>query len=198
MITLYHHGSSVCAAKVRIALAEKSLPWEGVYVDILRGDQFDPAYTKLNPKAVVPTLVHDGNVIIESTVICEYLDECFPEPPLKPADPAHRAAMRLWTKAVDEFLHPGLRRDYLRELSPAHHQAFVAGKIRAISRQHAADFGDGGLARAQEGDRASRHGWRRGSTGRSACTTAICKRSKTRWRISLGSPATPTRSPTSP
>ena len=126
MITLYHHGSSVCAAKVRIALAEKSLPWEGVYVDILRGDQFDPAYTKLNPKAVVPTLVHDGNVIIESTVICEYLDECFPEPPLKPADPAHRAAMRLWTKAVDEFLHPACgeitfascHRHIIKRLSP--------------------------------------------------------------------------------
>ena len=87
MITLYHHGSSVCAAKVRIVLAEKSLPWEGIYVDILRGDQFDPAYVKLNSKAVVPTLVHDGKVIIESTVICEYLDECFPDPPLKPADP---------------------------------------------------------------------------------------------------------------
>ena len=65
MITLYHHGSSVCAAKVRIVLAEKSVPWEGVYVDILRGDQFDPAYVKLNPKAVVPTLVHDGKIIIE-------------------------------------------------------------------------------------------------------------------------------------
>ena len=65
MIKLYHRGSSVCAAKVRIVLAEKSLPWEGIYVDILRGDQFDPAYMKLNPKAVVPTLVHDGKVIIE-------------------------------------------------------------------------------------------------------------------------------------
>ena len=42
MITLYHHGSSVCAAKVRLVLAEKSVPWEGIYVDILRGDQFDP------------------------------------------------------------------------------------------------------------------------------------------------------------
>jgi glutathione S-transferase len=106
MITLYHHGSSVCAAKVRIVLAEKSLPWEDVYIDILRGDQFDPAYMKLNPKAVVPTLVHDGKVIVESSVIGEYLDEAFPDPPLKPAAPAHRAAMRLWTKAIDEFLHP--------------------------------------------------------------------------------------------
>lgn len=106
MITLYHHGSSVCAAKVRIALAEKSLPWDGVYIDILRGDQFDPAYMKLNAKAVVPTLVHDGKIITESSVICEYLDEAFPDPPLRPADPEHRATMRLWTKAVDEFLHP--------------------------------------------------------------------------------------------
>ena len=106
MITLYHHGSSVCAAKVRIVLAEKGVPWEGIYLDILRGDQFDPPYMKLNPKAVVPTLVDDGKVIIESSVICEYLDEVFPDPPLKPADPEHRATMRLWTKAVDEFLHP--------------------------------------------------------------------------------------------
>jgi glutathione S-transferase len=100
MITLYHHGSSVCAAKVRLVLAEKSLPWNGVYVDILRGDQFDPVYMKLNPKAVVPTLVDDGKVIIESTVIAEYLDESFPDPPLKPADPERRAAMRVWTKAA--------------------------------------------------------------------------------------------------
>ena len=73
MIMLYHHGSSVCAAKVRLVLAEKSVPWDGIYVDILRGDQFDPGYVKLNPKAVVPTLVHDGKVIVESSVICEYL-----------------------------------------------------------------------------------------------------------------------------
>jgi glutathione S-transferase len=46
MITLYHHGSSVCAAKVRLVLAEKSVPWNGIYVDILRGDQFDPGYVK--------------------------------------------------------------------------------------------------------------------------------------------------------
>ncbi|MGZ5841187.1 MAG: glutathione S-transferase family protein [Xanthobacteraceae bacterium] len=101
MITLYHHGSSVCAAKVRLVLAEKSVPWDGIYVDILRGDQFDPGYVKLNPKAVVPTLVHDGKVIVESSVICEYLDEVFPAPSLKPAAPEQRAAMRLWTKAVD-------------------------------------------------------------------------------------------------
>ena len=106
MLELHHHGSSVCAAKVRLALAEKGIDWTGRYVDILKGEQFTPAYMQLNPKAVVPTLVHDGVPIVESTVICEYLDEVFPEQPLKPADPRQRAAMRVWTKAVDEQLHP--------------------------------------------------------------------------------------------
>ncbi len=106
MIELYHHGSSVCAAKVRFALAEKAIEWKGHYMDILKGDQFDPAYMRLNPKAVVPTLIHDGHVIVESTVICEYVDEVFPEPARKPQDARSRAEMRLWTKAVDEILHP--------------------------------------------------------------------------------------------
>jgi len=106
MLELYHHGSSVCAAKVRLVLAEKGLQWKGHYLDILKGDQFDPDYMKLNPKAVVPTLVHDGRVVVESTLICEYLDEVFPDPKLQPADPFDRYSMRLWTKAVDEDIHP--------------------------------------------------------------------------------------------
>jgi glutathione S-transferase len=106
MIELYHHGSSVCAAKVRFALGEKKLEWHGHYLDILKGDQFAPEYRKLNPKAVVPTLVHDNLVVVESTVINEYLDEVFPDIPLKPEAPSERAEMRVWTKAVDEDLHP--------------------------------------------------------------------------------------------
>ena len=106
MITLYHHGSSVCAAKVRLVLAKSPCPGTAFMSTSCSGDQFDPAYMKLNPKAVVPTLVHDGKVIVKSTVICEYLDEVFPMPSLKPAAPEQRAAMRLWTKAVDEYLHP--------------------------------------------------------------------------------------------
>jgi glutathione S-transferase len=106
MLILYHHGSSACAAKVRFALAEKQLEWEGRYVDLLRGEQFSPRYLEINPKAVVPTLVHDGNVIPESTVICEYLDEAFPEHPIYPREPLLRAQVRLWAKGVDEDLHP--------------------------------------------------------------------------------------------
>ncbi|MGE0628845.1 MAG: glutathione S-transferase family protein [Hyphomicrobiaceae bacterium] len=106
VFTLYHHGSSVCAAKVRFAMAEKNLAWTGVYIDILKGDQFTLEYMKLNPKAVVPTLVHDDKVIRESTVICEYLDLLHPETSLHPKDPLQFIEARYWTKAVDEDLHP--------------------------------------------------------------------------------------------
>ncbi|MCY3879848.1 MAG: glutathione S-transferase family protein [Rhodobacteraceae bacterium] len=104
--TLYHHGSSVCAAKVRFAMDEKGLEWDGVYIDILKGEQFEPGYLKLNPKAVVPTLLHNDLVIPDSTVIIEYLDQIAPDTSVHPADPWERAQARYWTKAVDEDLHP--------------------------------------------------------------------------------------------
>jgi glutathione S-transferase len=109
MLELYHHGSSVCAAKVRLALAEKGVEWAGHYVDILAGEQFTPEFLALNPDAAVPIMVHDGAVLRESTVICEYVDEAFEGPPLMPADPLGRAAVRLWTKRVDEQVHPATR-----------------------------------------------------------------------------------------
>ena len=108
MLELYHHGSSVCAAKVRLALAEKDVAWEGHYVDILAGEQFRPAFLALNPDAMVPVLVHDGLVVRESTVINEYVDETFGGVMLRPAASGERAAMRIWTKLVDEALHPAV------------------------------------------------------------------------------------------
>ena len=55
---------------------------------------------------MVPALVHDGRIIIESTLICEYLDQISPDRPVYPAAPFARYQARLWTKAVDEELHP--------------------------------------------------------------------------------------------
>ncbi len=107
MLELYHHGSSVCAAKVRFAMAEKGVvPDEMHYIDILKGEQFEPDYLKINPKAVVPALVHDDRIINESTVICAYVNDAFDGPALMPKDPLARARVRLWEKAVDEQLHP--------------------------------------------------------------------------------------------
>ena len=78
MLTLYHNDMSVCAAKARTALAAKKLDWNGVHLDLRGGDAQKPEHLKLNPNAVVPTLVRDGRVINESTVICEYVDDQWP------------------------------------------------------------------------------------------------------------------------
>ncbi len=101
MLVLYHAPTAVCAAKVRLILAEKQLDYTGHMLNLGAGDQFKPDYLKLNPNAVVPTLVHDGHVLIESTVINEYLEDCFPDIPLRPADPFGKAKMRVWTKKED-------------------------------------------------------------------------------------------------
>jgi glutathione S-transferase len=104
-IELYHADMSTCAQKVRLVLGEKGLEWTNHLLDLRRRDQHAPSYLALNPNGVVPTLVHDGRVVIESTVICEYLDDAFPDPPMRPADPLERARMRIWTKRLDERLH---------------------------------------------------------------------------------------------
>ena len=97
--------TSVCAQKARLTLAEKELEWES-HLMALNGDQLDPAYLKLNPNGVVPTLVHDGNVIVESTVIMHYLDDTFPAPPLMPRHPLDRTRAHLFKKVMDEYIHP--------------------------------------------------------------------------------------------
>src|SRR5256885_2792176 len=105
MIELYHDNLSVCAQKVRIVLEEKSLPWTNHHVNLAAAEHLTPEFKKMNPRGVVPVLVHDGNVIVESSVICSYLDEAFPNPPLMPKNPVERAAMRLWCKLPDDILH---------------------------------------------------------------------------------------------
>ncbi len=104
MLELYHHGSSVCAAKVRLALAEKGLEWKGRYIDILKGEQFEPDFLAVNPRAVVPALVDGGRVIVESSVICEYLEEKFPDPRLMPDDPGARAELGFLNKKKREVV----------------------------------------------------------------------------------------------
>ena len=105
MLELYHNDMSTCSQKARLALAEKGLKWTSHHLDLRAGDQQTPDYTKLNPNAVVPTLVDNGEVIIESTIINEYIDDAFPDPPLRPAGAHVRARMRLWTKQLDEGVH---------------------------------------------------------------------------------------------
>lgn len=106
MLTLYHYPTSPCAAKVRAVLTEKALAWESKVVDIVEKKNLEPAYLALHPKGLVPTLVDDDKVVIESTIVMEYLDTAYARDSLKPKTAFGQARMRKWTKWVDETLHP--------------------------------------------------------------------------------------------
>ena len=87
MLTLYHDRNAVCCQKVELVFSEKGIPFDDRVVSLFRSEQYAPEYLRINPRGVVPTIVHDGQTIIESTVICEYLDEAFPAPDLRPRIP---------------------------------------------------------------------------------------------------------------
>ncbi len=81
------------------------MDWKSHHVRLDRGEQLAPEYVKLNPVGVVPTLIHDGNVLTESTFIMEYLDDVFPEPSLRPSNLYERARMRIWMDRCEHILH---------------------------------------------------------------------------------------------
>lgn len=89
-------------------LAYKRLAWKEIRLNLRKGEQFEPTYLRLNPKAVVPTLTDDTILVRESTVINEYLDDAYPEPALKPLRSDQRARMRLLIKAFDDDVHPAI------------------------------------------------------------------------------------------
>ena len=140
---LYHNDMSVCAAKVRMALAEKAVTWEGVHLDIRAGDAQKPEYVKLNPNQVVPTLVHQGVPVIESNIICEYIDDHWTSTALKPSDTLARAAMRLWMKRLDDGMHAAtgvvstcvaFRHQHLAR-KPEDYQAWLANMVDPARRE---------------------------------------------------------------
>src|SRR5215510_6801616 len=127
--TLYNAPQSTCSQRVRFVLNAKKLPFEEVKLDLLAGDQLEPDYLALNPNGVVPTLVHDGAVVIDSSVIIEYLDEVAPQPEsFTPRDPAGRAAMRA-TGRIPRREALWLRRDLVEvfddDRGVDHHRAVV-------------------------------------------------------------------------
>lgn len=105
-LRLHNFFRNSAGHRVRIALALKGLDYEYVSVNIgPAGEQNSEAYLQLNPQGLVPTLVHDGRTITQSSAIIEYLDECFPEPPLLPADPLMRARVRAFASAIAAEMH---------------------------------------------------------------------------------------------
>jgi len=105
MLELFYFEApdSICSNRVLMTLAEKGIQdWVPRKLVLMNGDQFDPAYVAINPKAQVPTLVHDGRPVRESSVICKYLDGLRPKPKLSPDDPVERAYLDEWIKDSDE------------------------------------------------------------------------------------------------
>jgi len=104
--TLYTYFRSSAAFRARIALNLKGVEAEQISVQLLKHGQHAPAYARLNPQQLVPTLMHEGHAVGQSLAIIEYLDEIKPEPPLLPKDPLARARVRQIAYAVACDIQP--------------------------------------------------------------------------------------------
>jgi glutathione S-transferase len=135
---LFHYGLSHSSQKVRLVLAEKGLGWTSHHIDLTKHEQASPEYLEIHPNGVVPALVHDGITMIESSDIMEYLDEEFPDPPLRPSGDREVVQMRLWVARQDslqrhvevlsrEFLFPNAN-----GTTPRPSPASIATAVRAI------------------------------------------------------------------
>jgi glutathione S-transferase len=125
-VVLYGFPGSLCSQKVRLALAEKGVLYEDRFVDIeLRLTNYEPWYLRLNPKGVVPTLVHGERVVTDSARILAYVDEAFEGPGLTPEDPGERERMAHWIGAQD--------RVGMRELSYASFKGMLGLVLRRVS-----------------------------------------------------------------
>lgn len=151
MLELYYFENSICSERALMTLAEKDVTdWVPHHVHLFENQQFDPEYLKLNPKAQVPTLVHDGEIIRESSIIADYLDDLYPEPPLKPTKLSEVARMREWIKESDESGYEGVASlsfvivfsSKLMEMSESDRDAYWAGQtvLERTQRQQSCVF----------------------------------------------------------
>jgi len=101
MIKLYDFLPCPFGQKVRIALAEKGLTYDLVQVDITKGENRHPDFFRLNPFGRVPVLVDEDTTVYDSTIINEYLDDEYPEPPILP--PVGSSAMRARARRLEDF-----------------------------------------------------------------------------------------------
>ena len=130
-VVLYHSWFSTCSQKVRLALSEKHLAYESVVIDLTRQEHLTAEYLAINPNGVVPSLKHDHRVVIDSSVICEYLDEVFPGYALSPPDAYGRAQMRTWMRYFEEVPTTAIRAPSFSKLFSQH---FTAMKEDEFSR----------------------------------------------------------------
>jgi GSH-dependent disulfide-bond oxidoreductase len=108
MLTLYHWEPNANSGKPMLTLAEKNVAYQSHYLDLLKFDQHQPEYLRINPDGTIPALVHGDRVLTESTPMMEYIDEEFDGPPLQPATALERWRMRWWMRFFDAYFGPSL------------------------------------------------------------------------------------------
>jgi maleylacetoacetate isomerase len=150
---LYGFFRSSAAFRVRIALNLKGLAYDAVSIHLRRNDQSKPDYHRVNPQELVPTLETDGQTLIQSLAIIEYLDEIHPDPPLLPHTPAERARVRALADIVACDIHPINNLRVLRYLThsfarsesdiAAWYNHWIATGFQALEALLTADAGTG-------------------------------------------------------
>jgi glutathione S-transferase len=151
---LYNAPQSTCSQRVRFVLNAKGAPFDEVRLNLLEGDQLKPEYLKLNPNGVVPTLDHDGAIIIDSTVITEYLDEISPDNSFTPEGPVARARMRTLMHFIDEMPAAAVRVPtfnlaFLPSFQKMSRESFVAmAESKPLRREFMLTMGQTGFPKA--------------------------------------------------
>jgi glutathione S-transferase len=102
-LELYHASGSLCSQKVKLVLAEKRLEWKSHLLNLLTFENLSPGYMRLNPKGVVPTLIHQDRVITDSVAIVHYLEQHFPQPALVSKDAELQSKMEDWIDKQDQL-----------------------------------------------------------------------------------------------
>ena len=106
---LYHAHISNCSARVRLLLEEKKLPWESHHIILAKRQNVTKEYFGINPKGVVPSLVHDGKVITESNDILIYLEDAFPDPSFRDVADEKQPEIDRWLKISGDAHMPGIK-----------------------------------------------------------------------------------------
>jgi glutathione S-transferase len=133
-IKLYHDVPSTNSDRVKIALAEKGLAWEGVWVKLAKREQKSAEHLMRNPYGKIPVIEDDGKILFESCIINEYLDEKYPEPPLMPKDPHLRARGRILVDYALNYLHEpywALRGEIMMKKNAAERDQKIIAESRA-------------------------------------------------------------------
>lgn len=114
---LYSFFRSGTSHRLRIALNLKRVKYNYVAIDLRQDEQTGVNYRTINPQALVPTLELDnGRIIIQSPAIIEWLEECYPDPPLLPQDTLQRAQVRALAAIIGCDIHPINNRRVLQAL----------------------------------------------------------------------------------